>query len=173
MTPFEIADTLRACLVSAYEGTDYVPGEICHRPGTEVPFSLGLSQDECCSGLAWVRIAWIDPVTDPSSANDRDDNPCNQSGRMVVLELGAARCNPYGTPSAGPSCATWTALAQLMDNDATAMRKAVCCFASLPEVGMDQAVYRVRGGRWEPIESSGACAGGTMQVVVWTDCTDC
>lgn len=175
MTPFEIADALRACLDAAYDtaADPEKPAEICHRPGAEVPFSLGLGQDECCSGLGWVRIAGIDPVVDPVQAQDPDFNKCAPPARRITLELGVARCNPYGTTNAGPDCDTWTALALRMDTDALRMRQAVCCFGELDDVGEDRPVYQVMPGSWEPLEASGLCAGGQMTVVVWTDCNEC
>lgn len=175
MTPFEIADALRACLALSFEGDDGIPAEICHRPGSEVPLAAGLSQDECCSGLGWVRIAGIAPIVDPGSADDILYNPCDTSGRRITFELGVARCNPFGTPERGPTCDEWTALALRMDMDARAMRRAVCCFQQSDDVDdMDgRKVYRVLGGSWEPLDSSGGCAGGIMTVTAWTNCTDC
>lgn len=179
MTPFEIADALRSCLDAAYDTAgetvgDGKPAEICHRPGAEVPFSLGLGQDECCSGLGWVRIAGIDPVVDPQQAQDPDFNRCMPPQRRITLELGVARCNPYGTTNGGPDCDTWTALALRMDLDALRMRQAVCCFGDLPETGEGgTGAYQVMPGSWEPLEASGLCAGGLMTVVVWTDCAEC
>lgn len=175
MTPFEIADALRACLEAVYEDDAGAPAEICQRPGDQVPLSVGLSQDECCSGLAWVRVVSIEPVIDPLTSEDPAYNPCNATGRRVTFELGVARCNPFGTNGAGPTCDEWTALALRMDQDARAMRRAVCCFNDSDNVDdMDpRKVYRILPGTWVPLESSGGCAGGTMNVVVWTNCDDC
>lgn len=172
MTPFEVADLLRACLEAQDWGTE-TPAEICHRPGAEVPLNVGTAQDECCSGLAWVRVAGIDPVFDPSVSEDPDFDPCAVGARRVTLELGVARCNPFGTNGAGPTCDQWTALALRMDQDATAMRRAVCCLASNEQVGEYKPVYRVLPGAWAPLESSGGCAGGTLQVSVWIQCEEC
>lgn len=173
MTPFEIADALRACLVTAFEDDDGIPAEICHRPGQEAPLSLGMAQDECCSGLAWVRIAGIAPVVDPDESQAPDFDQCHANGRQITFELGVARCNPYGDASRGPSCEAWTELALRMDLDAAAMRAAVCCFTAANDVGPEQEIYSVRPGAWEPLESSGGCAGGIMTVVVFIDCGSC
>ena len=173
MIPFEVADALRACLDVAFTGDTGKPAEICHRPGAEVPFSLGLTQDECCSGLAWVRIAGIEPVQDPQSAEDANASPCDIYGRRITLEIGVARCNPFGTSQAGPDCDTWTELALRMDQDAVRMRQAVCCLSTALLNDTVSGVERVRAGAWEPLEASGLCAGGQMTVVVWMDCTDC
>ena len=174
MTPFEVADALRACLDGAYDGDAGKPAEICHRPGSEAPLSAGLSQDECCSGLAWVRVARIDPVVEPLDSENVEYNPCVHPERRITVELGAARCNPFGSAERGPSCDEWTALALRMDQDAAAMRRAVCCFQESSVDVYDPAkADRIIGGSWEPIESSGACAGGIMTVVVWVGCGEC
>lgn len=173
MTPFEIATSLVVCLQTAYEGDTGAPAEICHRPGQEAPLNFGTAQDECCTGLAWVRIASIEPVIDAAAAEAPDFNPCSSGDTRIVFELGAARCNPSGTQTAGPTCGQWTELAERIDLDAAAMRRAVCCANDvLPELS-NQSVYRIRRGRWEPLDSSGGCAGGTMEVTVWLDCNDC
>lgn len=171
-TPFEVADALRACLEGAGWG-DETPAEICHRPGNEVPLNAGTAQDECCSGLAWVRIASIESVVDPTSSEDASFNPCSHSERRVTLELGVARCNPFGTESRGPTCDQWTALALRMDQDATVMRQAVCCYQNSDDVGEYRPVYRLLPGTWTPIDSSGGCAGGTLTVVAWIQCGEC
>lgn len=172
MTPFEVAGVLVACLESVFEPDAGAPAEICHRPGDQVPFNIGLSQNECCTGLAWVRIQGIDPVIDPLSMTQSDFNPCNTTGRLVTLELGVVRCNPFGTNDAGPTCEEWTALAARIDLDATAMRRAVCC-ARDALVTDDTFVTDVLPGSWAPLESSGGCAGGSMTVTVQLECEDC
>lgn len=172
MTPFEIAGVLVSCLDAAYEDDAGKPAEICHRPGSEVPLNFGTAQDECCSGLGWVRITEIAPVVDPANAIDPGYNPCDTTGRQVTLELGVARCLPFGDAAAGPLCEAWTELAARIDTDATRMRQAVCC-ADTALVADDTDVFRVLGGTWTPLDSSGGCAGGTMTVVVWLDCSEC
>lgn len=172
MTPFEIADALRACLDAQFTDPDTRPAEICHRPGAEAPLSLGLGTDECCAGLAWVRVAGIEPVIDTATLTDPDHNPCQTTVRRVTLELGVVRCNPWGTNNAGPTCDQWTELALLMDQDATAMRNAVCCFrdSAVDDYG---PVFNAAPGAWEPLESSGGCAGGTLLAVVYVSCREC
>lgn len=173
MSAFEIADALRACLETAYEGDTGIPAEICHRPGAEVPLNFGMAQDECCTGLGWVRIASVDPVIDPQESEQPSYNPCDSSRSRLTIELGVARCNPTGTAAAGPTCDQWTELAARMDLDRIRMRQAVCCLAGSSAVLDEQYVYRVLPGSWIPLDSSGGCAGGTMTVIIYTDCGDC
>lgn len=172
-TPFLAADGLRVCLETALAG-DTAPAVTCLRAGSETPLNFGTAQDECCAGLAWVRITAISPQTDPpASLEGADGNSCQTSLLYADLELGVARCAPWGTTAAGPDCDQWTALAFQLDNDARAMRQAVCCFESSDDVDEYGALYAVRAGRWEPLPAEGLCAGGTMQVRVYLACTDC
>lgn len=175
MTPFEIAAALVFCMQDAYQGDDGAPAEICHRPGAVVPLNIGTTQDECCTGLGWVRIASIEPVVDALETEAADYNRCSDTQRRVVLELGVARCQPFGTQQAGPTCEQWTALAQRIDLDASRMRQAVCCAweSVLHPDGGDGSIVRVKAGAWQPLEAEGGCAGGTMAVTVWVDCEEC
>lgn len=173
MTPFEIADALRACLDGAFADDEGRPTEICHRPGDLVPLNFGTAQDECCTGLGWVRIVSVEPVTDPTASEQPDFNVCGGTDSRITLELGVARCNPSGTREAGPTCEQWTELAARMDLDRAAMKRAVCCLTGQPEVGPETSVYRVLAGAWVPLDSSGGCAGGTLSVTVYTDCDEC
>lgn len=169
MSPFEVAGTLLACLESAYTTAADTgpPAQFCHRPGAEALLDFGNGVDDCCAGLGWVRVVSIDPVIDPAQSEEANFSPCDNVRSAITLELGVARCNP-----ATSDCEALTALAARMDLDATRMRQAVCC-ASTALVTDASFVYRVLRGAWEPIESLGSCAGGTMRVTVWTDCTDC
>lgn len=175
MTPFEIATALVVCMQETYVGDTEAPAEICHRSGAEVPLNIGTTQNECCTGLGWVRIASIEPVVDALDTEGADYNRCADTQRRIVLELGVARCQPFGTANAGPTCAEWTALAQRIDLDASRMRQAVCCARAAllnPDAG-DGSIVRTKAGSWQPLEASGGCAGGTMAVTVWVDCEEC
>lgn len=172
MTPFEIAEMLVSCLEISFQDDPGRPQDICQRPGDQVPFGLSITKDECCSGLAWVRVQEIAPATDPASLTDPDFSPCTDTGSVVTLELGVVRCNPYGAGGALPTCEDWTALAARMDLDWRAMRRAVCCAGE--ELLTDSSpVLRVLPGPWTPLDSAGGCAGGSMTVIVELDCTDC
>jgi hypothetical protein len=174
--PFQIADALRACLEMELAGPN-APAEVCLRAGAETPLNLGMSQDECCSGLGWVRIASVSPTGSGrvgDSLDDPDLNQCNNRHMSVGFELGVARCAPFGTPQAGPTCDQWTELALLLDEDALAMRRAVCCYADSIAGELDYGpVALVRPGAWEPLDTSGGCAGGIMEAAVLITCGDC
>lgn len=169
MTPFEVAEALRLCLIQEYGGDAETPAEICHRPGDEVPLNAGFTTDECCSGLAWVRVASVESVITDLDSESASFNPCYDRERRVTVELGVARCNPFGDASGGPSCEAWTALALRMDQDRAVMVRASCCAAGV--LGDD--IIRLRVVRWEPFPSGGGCAGGTLTLSVWLDCSEC
>lgn len=168
MTPFELAGVLVTCLETAFAEDADAPAEICQRPGDQVPFQFGVGVDECCSGLAWVRIQQIDPVIDPITMTSPDFNPCSQAGKLVTFELGVVRCNPSGIVT----CEQWTERAARIDLDATAMRRAVCC-AATTVVTDDTFVTQILPGSWTPLESSGGCIGGSMTVTAMIECEDC
>jgi hypothetical protein len=171
--PFQLADALRACLDAQWEAGDPDrPGEICHRPGQEVPLNFGTAQDECCTGLAWVRIVSIVPLTVTGGRSPA--SPCVQAEAQITFELGVARCSPFGTQAAGPTCDQWTQLAFRLDDDAARMRRSVCCLDQEVSATSDYPhVYQVRAGQWTPMPVEGQCAGGVMEVTVQTSCTDC
>lgn len=159
------AQALLSCFEDELQTSPNPPAEICLRVG-EVPFDVGLSEDECCSGLAWVRVVrffpsvrFPDPVEDP--------NNCITTSYAIELEMGVARCKPFGTVQAGPTCDQWTALALQVDSDAAAMRRALCCFR--PTIISDQ----VLPGEWTTFGAEGGCVGGTMSVTIQVDCLEC
>lgn len=178
--PGDWAQNLLACFRGELlDGPSPPPEEkICLRAGELVPFNLGTGEDECCTGLAWVRIARVEYVPRRTTAAtatgdlvlaDGTSSGCGGFPYAVVLEMGAARCFPFGSTAAGPTCDQWTAIALQQDADAAAMRKAVCCIAEMaPDMGAD-----VVPGTWEPRGAEGGCIWGTMEVTVNVDCSEC
>lgn len=164
----ELAAQLLSCFDQALQdGPNPPPDEkICFRVG-EVPFSIGTNEDECCSGMAWVRVVRIYPSKQFPSQDTTVDN-CGTLGRAIEFELGAIRCLPFGDESAGATCDQWTAVFLQVDEDAASMRRAVCCMVSLLDPGA-----LLFEGEWSPIDGQGGCIGGKMTVTVSTDCGDC
>lgn len=158
--PYQDADVLRACLEGALAERPNPPAETCFRTGTYGLLDAGTHDNDCCDGIGWVRIVSIDSAND---ALGGDANPCG-GGFIVTYEMGVARCQPFGTKERGITCEQWSALALQIDDDAEAMRAAVCCLASAIDAEtFDQLVLP---GSWAPMEAEGGCAGGTMQVSV-------
>ncbi len=165
--PVQYAQILLQCLGEALDASAYpVPAEkVCLRFGQTVNPTLGTSEDECCTGLAWARVDSVETVgdlEDPAIGN------CPPSQRILTIELGTARCVPFGSVGAGPSCAAWTEVALKMDSDHAAMEAAVCCameaFEELPEAPLTtQRTYTASG-------PDGNCVSGTLLVEISYDC---
>lgn len=163
-----LAQELLACLetqlttVSAYP----VPAEkVMLRAGAEVTPLLGTGTDECCTGLGWVRIANRSGLRELGEPLNTD---CFESERILVLEVGVARCAPSADHTTVPSEDQWTDAAMKLDSDMGSMEAAICCaFWDIDPVA-DQQLYRlveeVAVGVYEPFGVDGNCIGGTMLV---------
>lgn len=160
-----LAQQLLACFTTQVSQTTDPPARVGLRPGDQVAFLMSLTTDECCEGLAWVR---IDNVYASSEFPAPDETPreAGPYGWAVVLEVGVARCAPVGTATEIPSVAEWTALAEAQASDDAAIRRAIaCCWA-------DTDTDYVIGDRTAlPVE--GGCAGVTRLVAVAAANLDC
>lgn len=167
----DAAQELLECYRTALQAPGF-PGpppdeNICLRHGEFVAPLLGTHADECCSGLAWVRIVRVEPLR----GTDNLPPGCVSSERRVVLELGSAHCLPWGTVEEPPTCAQWTDVALKADAFHDAMERAVCCVAPILVTGGTAEV--VAAGDYVPTGPDGNCIGGTMEVIVETSCTSC
>jgi hypothetical protein len=160
--PMELAQTLLACLRTQLEAGPTPPTTICLRHGEIVTPQIGTGSDECCNGLAWVRIVDVNPLRDI----DDENSQCISSERRVRLEMGVVRCLPWGTLQDPATCDQWEDVALLADEDHGAMEAALCCaFADFDELGTHTAA-----GVYEPTGPDGNCVGGRMEVTIDTDC---
>jgi len=154
-----VADLL-ACLTVEMGKTPQPPASVCVRIGNRVDLLLSEIYDECCVGLAWVRLVRQYPsrsFPDP----DETASPCSVSRWALVLELGVARCAPTGDAGTIPTCEDWTAAAVTHYADLAALRRTVCCYekAHHPDrkVVISDAV---------PQTVEGGCTSVTMQVTI-------
>lgn len=164
-----LARDMLDCLDQEISKVENPPLYVQLRPGTVVDHLLSSNEDECCSGLAWVRPA----LFYPSSAQfpEQDGGPL-KTGTLawaVVLELGAVRCAPVGDDNTIPTAAEWDAVTQAVMDDAAAMRRAICCFID----GSPQRRGRVLPGQWLPLDVEGGCVGGILTVTVLGPACDC
>lgn len=159
----EYAVTLLDCLTAAYEEVEpeFRPGQICLRHGTQGIPLLGTGADECCNGLAWVRVATVEP------RYDRNESvaACFPSTEVITLEIGAVFCMPWGSVQAPPTCDQWTQVAVRADSDRGAMKAAVCCAR-----GIIAPEYTMLAQQYLPYGPDGNCIGGTMTITVEADC---
>lgn len=161
-----VAEILLDCLSAEIAKVPTPPAQVCLRLGASVDLLLSTTRDECCEGLAWVRLVSFYPSREFPEQDLLYQNCPSQWA--VVFELGVARCAPRPSATELPDCDTWTLLASDIMDDAAAMRRvATCCF---PESYPDKPVL---AGLWEPITTEGGCAGGTMQLTVSVDPCDC
>jgi hypothetical protein len=164
-----VALALLECYREQIADTINPPAQVCMRAGAVVNFLLSMTEDECCGGLAWVRVAQVYP-TSGEDFPAADETPIqdwpNQWG--VVLELGSARCVPVGTATHIPTCDQWTLVSSELAADAAAMRRAIlCCLRK-------EIPYSLMSiGAWEPADIEGGCAAGTMTVTLSVDGLDC
>lgn len=158
-----IAQELLSCLETALLAGPNPPpvNRVMLRAGSEVTPLLSTVDDECCSGLGWVRIARISGVR---NVGELDNVACFAQERTLELELGVARCAPTASSASTiPSEDQWTQAALQLDADQGAMESAVCCaFAD----GDDAMVEEVSVGEYLPFGVDGNCIGGTMTVSV-------
>ena len=156
------AQTLLDCLETALNTRANPPARMMLRAGEVVTPLLGTSEDECCDGLAWVRIAGTQPRTSFNQVGE-----CVGTGRRLTLEMGVVRCAPSADASSVPTEAQWTNAALQLDSDHDAMEAALCCLAAaedwdtVPVLGADG--YR-------PTGVDGNCIGGIMTVELEVDC---
>lgn len=168
MRPVARAQQLLECFREAIsEVSDPIPDEyVCLRFGNQVNPSLGTVQDECCTGLAWVRVVQVEGLQDPS---DPAFNACLHSQRRLTLELGTARCIPFGSVEQGPTCDQWTAAALRMDSDHAAMERALCCFRDTVQ-DLPFAPEVITVGVYEPLGPDANCISGTLQITMDYSC---
>jgi hypothetical protein len=167
--PIEYAQILLQCLGEALDAgpNPIAPEHVCLRFGEEVRPSLGTQTDECCTGLAWTRVAGVSGLLE---ADDPTNNGvCANTARRLELELGTARCIPFGTTQAPPTCAQWTEAALKMDADHHAMEQALCCFREAIE-DLPFAPQSITVGEYEPRGPDGLCISGTLLVTLDYDC---
>lgn len=159
-----LANELLACLCEQMQQVTNPPASCCLRSGDVVPHLMDATRDECCEGLAWVRVVSIFPgfpeqVADVPIGND----VVNWS---VVLEMGAIRCGPFS--ALVPECDEWTEVVNRVQEDSFAMREALCCFVNGTHREPEPRPRRgsVVPGEWLPLEDLGGCSGGTMPLTV-------
>jgi hypothetical protein len=168
-----VAQQLLACFTTQLNTQASPPKYIQLRLGQETGPLVGANVDECCAGLAWVRIANIFPSWDSFPAPDNTWLPCGPLAYAVVLEMGVAFCMPWSTSDDTfdnvdpPSTADWsTAAATQMVHQTLMRRTAACCW---------RPTQRRAVGEWTPLPVEGGCTGGKLLVTVSVPapCADC
>ena len=165
-----LAEELLGCFEQELAMVLHPPASIGFRPGSVTDLLLSDTENECCNGLGWVRIAAIYPSSTAFPLQDEEPNPSGVLRWAIDLEMGVARCSPTPDPTSIPSNAEWEAVVRNVMDDAAAMRRAICCFIALDPVNRKKMVLP---RDWQPIDTQGGCAGGTMLVTVPGPACDC
>lgn len=162
--PMVSAQLLLACLRTQLGLRPAPPpdNKIMLRAGAEVTPLLGTLTDECCTGLAWVRVANI-----VRNTRFEDVPQCFGHGRTATLEMGVVRCAPQAPASGVPTAEQWGAVALQVDSDYDAMEAALCCaFPDLDNLADSPPSF----AEYEPYGVDGNCIGGIMTVELEVSC---
>jgi hypothetical protein len=159
MSALSVAQLLMRCLCEKVLFNPKPPAQCGFRVGESGDPLAGISVDECCGGLAFVRTARIFP-----SFNVPNQTPESISCAVPLgmeLEFGIWRCVPLGTISAPPSQAEWDVVNTDMLNDYETLKDTLCCFLAQRDqrsVAMEQ---------WAPkSDPEGGCFGSSIMITV-------
>lgn len=161
---FTVAQELLDCLNTALQARPAPPANIMLRPGEEVTPLLSTVRDECCEGLAWVRVA---SHTVSPSFDERASGTCAVRGRRYTLEMGVVRCAPTPGASGIPTADQWNTLAAQLDSDLDAMEAALCCVEPFVK---SRGLFPPVAGEYSPRGQDGNCIGGTLTIELEADC---
>lgn len=168
-----VAEELMACFMQQLSTLPVPPRYVQLRVGQDTGPLIGPNIDECCAGLAWIRVANIYPSWDSFPAADNTWTPCGPFAYAVVLEMGVTFCMPWSDSDESidnidpPSTADWaTAFNTQMVHQTLMRRTAACCF---------RPTQRRAVGEWTPLPVEGGCTGGKLLVTVSVPapCGDC
>lgn len=167
-----VATTLRDCLCAALNSLPSPPAQCCLRWGDSVSALMATMADECCEGLAFVRIASVFPTGAdfPNPLTDAVVTACGPYAWGATFEFGTFRCaaSVSGDLDTLASCADWEALTALMAQDMMAMRLALCCFQDT----LDPQTLAI--GSANPLPVEGICTGVSQMVTVMLNgCPEC
>lgn len=160
---FPLAEKLLACLCDQLATQPQPPLNCCLRVGDVVYADFNQYQDQCCQGLAYVRISRIYP-TNEFPAQLEVWTPCADVQFAAELEMGVFRCEPQQKGIDMPSCEEWTDTATLVANDWRAMVAATCCLDE--QLRLESPGTPVLSGVWQPLNSGGGCTGGMLPILV-------
>jgi hypothetical protein len=102
--------------------THTAPAHYRHVPGLATVLALTPEGDECCEGVAWVRLTDIFASLE-FPAQQSTWEPEGEVSWTVVTEIGVARCGGGPGPNMAPTDAQYLADVQTLMDDAAAMRR--------------------------------------------------
>lgn len=163
------AQALLECLREQIALVSTPPARVGFRTGDTVEALISQVANECCDGMAWVRVVRFFPSSEIFPEQDSSPLPKGTSAWAIELEVGAMRCAPTDGPTGIPSVEDWDNLTVQIMDDAAAMRRAICCYIE----GASSRIRNTLPGEWSPLPTEGGCAGGTLSVIVRAPACDC
>jgi len=163
---------LLACLCEALSVEAPLPDGFtcCIRAGDTTIQDMGAFYDECCGGMAYVRIDGFYPTGAPnapfpSPSSDFALSKCAPYAWGLQMEMGVFRC----MSAEQVSCTEWQDVAAQQMSDAKAMRAALCCFMAQRD-SQDVSV-----GTWTSKGRDGGCIGSVWPIsaLVINACEGC
>jgi hypothetical protein len=164
-----LARELLACYETELAKLADPPASIGLRPGTIVDLLMSTADDECCNGLAWVRVVTFYPSSTQVPNQDTTAQKQGPKAWAVTLELGYVRCAPTPDEHSIPSNEEWDEVTQAVMDAGAAMRRAICCMMD----AQPMRAQRVVPGQWQPAPVEGGCVGGTLPVTIMGPACDC
>ena len=155
------AARLVGCLAREVAQLPKPPKYVGLRPGAQASIMLSRFKDECCEGLAWVRLAGVVPSSTQNwpSADVTPQGNCGTKMLALNFEIGLVRCAPAKPADKMPSVEEWNAVAEATYLDYIAMTRAICCF-------QDGYRFLTLVGGYTPLGVDGNCVGGTIDFTV-------
>lgn len=158
----ESAEKLFECFCNELASRPAPPTYCQYRVGLDpVAADFDQYEDYCCSGLAYVRIIRVYPSGDNFPARDEVSIPCQPLAWGIEMELGSFRCLPSEPNHMNPE--SWKESFDLVQQDAEAMRAAVCCWIADQESN-NPAWLNSFFRDWFPFSNQGGCGGGAISV---------
>lgn len=164
----QAADVLLDCLAVAAADVSSAPANISLRGGAAIALDISQGQNECCDGLAWVRTGDEFPTNVFPAEDGGLISGCGVASWAMELELGIARCAPVGDIDVTPTMEEHLALAQVLEEDSAAIRRAICCFVQEWNVRM----WKVSVSRLSKFGPEGGCVGTIATVTAQVFPTD-
>lgn len=139
------------------------PKHVGLRPGAQAPIGISTTRDECCEGLAWVRLSGLSHSSTQNwpSADVIPQGNCGPKMLALKFELGIVRCAPTKPAQKMTTSEEWNAVSEYTYLDYIVLERAICCYF---EGLKSPPLYLV--GDWSPLGVDGNCVGGTLEVTI-------
>lgn len=165
-----VLNGMLSCLVQELALTP--AGSVQHArvtPGDSVIASLTTTVNECCEGIASVRLVRFFPTDQFPQEATRPATEGGVTSWALELELQVVRCTASPGADMAPSDEVLSGGAMMATDDWAAMRRAACCQYETGSNGVLD--YMVGAGL--PTTAEGGCIGATLTVTLQVECAEC